>query len=354
MKKLRVAIIGAGQVARASHIGNYQSIDEVELVAICDRNLDTALKTAEEFHIPQYYDNHIEMLEKVRPDAVSVCVPNKFHCQITCDALIRGCHVLCEKPPAITVEEAIRMKEVAKEHKRLLTFGFHYRYNNSVAILKTLNEQGEFGDIYGAKVTWLRRRGIPGWGNFTNKEIQGGGPLIDIGVHMLDLAVYLMDYPAIDYVCATTHDKIGKAGGMGLMGSWDPARFTVEDALFGFIRFKNGASIQIETAYALHMKEKDIRNVQLFGDKLGATLFPLEIHGEKNNQLTNTSYPFLSDDDYHGEEIRHFVQACLGKEELLVKPEQAVYIQSLICALYESAATGKPIILEKEYDLLQD
>lgn len=346
MKKLKVAIIGAGQVARISHIPNYRSFkDEIEVVGISDTNLENAKNVAEEFQISGVYSNHIDMLDELKPDIVSVCVPNKFHCQIVCDALERDCNVLCEKPPAITVEEAVKMHNTAINNNRLLSFGFHFRHSADVAFLKEKINRGEFGDIYAARVQWNRRRGIPGWGNFTNKAVQGGGPLIDIGVHMLDLATYLMDYPIIDHVSATAHQRIGKRKGVGLMGDWDPDKFTVEDGIFGFIKFKNGASINLETTFALNIKEKDIRNVQLFGDKLGATVFPLETFGEDGNQLTNISYPYHDTEDLHYKSIANFVNTCLGKELLKVTSEQAVYIQKLICALYESAESGKPVIL---------
>jgi len=346
MQKLRVAIIGAGQVVRLSHIPNYQLFkDEIEIVGISDINLSAAKEVAKQFNILNYFSNHIEMLEKVKPDMVSVCVPNKFHCQITCDALEKACNVLCEKPPAITVAEAVKMQTMALKYNCLLSFGFHFRHSNDVAFLKNKIKKGEFGEIYSARVQWTRRRGIPGWGNFINKSMQGGGPLIDIGVHMLDLATYFMNYPDVDYVCATAHQKIGKRKGIGLMGDWDPDKFTVEDGLFGFIKFKNGSSINLDTSFALNIKEKDIRNVQLFGDKLGATVFPLETFGEDGNQLIDVVYPFHEEEDLHYKCIENFVNACLGKEALLVTAKQAVYMQILICALYSSAESGKPVIL---------
>jgi predicted dehydrogenase len=344
LEKLRVAIIGAGQIARVSHIANYQSREEVEVVAVCDTNLEAAANVASQFHIPEYFQDHITMIEKVRPDAVSICIPNKFHARVTCDALELGCHVLCEKPPALTVEEARLMEAKAKSNQRLLTFGFHFRYGENVRLVKTKIDHGDFGSIYNAKVVWTRRRGIPGWGNFINKDLQGGGPLIDIGSHILDLAAYLLDYPEIDYVCATAHDNIGKNGsGIGFMGRWDPERFTVEDSLFGFIRFKNGSSINLETSFALNMKDKDCRNLYLYGDKLGASVFPLELYGEEYSQMMNSTYLYDDAKDLHAAEVDNFVNACLGKEELLITPKQAVYIQTLICALYESAQQGKPV-----------
>lgn len=343
MKKLRVALVGAGQIARVSHIPGYKSMDDVEIVGICDTVLESAKKLAEDFHIANYYSDYKAMLCDLKPDAVSICVPNKFHCQITCDALNSGCHVFCEKPPAISLQEAEEMERTAEKVNKLLSYGFHLRYSRSVAVLKRKIDMGEFGDIYAARVQWLRRRGIPGWGNFTNKSVQGGGPLIDIGVHVLDLAFYLMNFPRISYVCATQSQRIGKRGGAGLMGEWDPHKFTVEDGLFGFIRFDNGASINLETSYALNMKDKDIRNVQLFGEKLGATVFPLEIFGEDGGQLINTEYPFHDEMDLHYSCLRNFVRACMGNEDLLVTSKQGTYIQNVVDALYRSAESGEPI-----------
>lgn len=344
MEKLRIGIIGAGQIVQASHIGNYRSCENVEIVGICDVNEAAAKSVAEKYGIPKAFGSHIEMLEECKPDAVSVCVPNAFHSRLTCDALRHGCHVYCEKPPAITVKEVEEMLSLAKENNCLLTFGFHFRHGQNVSFLKKKIDSGEMGDIYAARVQWLRRRGIPGWGNFTNKSMQGGGPLIDIGSHMLDLAFYLMGYPEIQYVCASAYDKIGKKGGIGLMGPWNGEKFTVEDGIFAYIRFKNGACLNLETAFALNMKEKDVRNVHLFGDKEGASLFPLEVYSQEGELLNNKEYPFINDGDLHGAAIRNFVNACKGGEELLVNAEQALYVQKVLCALYESADCGNPVM----------
>ena len=346
MEKLKVAVIGAGQIVRASHIDNYRSKEAVEIVGVCDTRIEAAKALAEDYGIANYYDSHIAMLEELKPDAVSVCVPNAFHSRLTLDALERGCHVYCEKPPAITVEEVEEMRRAAKENGRLLTFGFHFRHGRNVEVLKNKIEAGEFGQIYSAKAKWLRRRGIPGWGNFTNKAMQGGGPLIDIGSHMLDLAFYLLDYPEIEYLCAVSHDKIGKKGGQGLMGAWDGERFTVEDSLFGMIRFRNGADLRIETSFALNMKEKDERNVELFGEKMGASLFPLQCYSEEEGMPVNLGYPYIPEEDDHRKAIHNFVDACLGKEPLLVTADQAVYVQKVLCALYQSADSGKPVWFE--------
>lgn len=344
MEKLRVALIGAGQIARVSHIPNYQGIEGVEVAGICDTRLESAKNLAEQFGIPHYYDDHGKMLSELKPDLVSVCVPNKFHAQITMDALKAGSHVLCEKPPAISLEEAQAMEKTAAEHHRLLSYGFHMRHGTQVSIVKEKIKQGDFGTVYGAKVSWLRRRGIPGWGSFTNREIQGGGPLIDIGAHVLDTALYLLDYPQISYVCADSYDHIGKKGGTGLFGDWEGSTYTVEDSLFGYIHFQNGTSLRLETSFALHMKEKDVKSVQIFGEKAGAEVFPLELFGVDGSRLINQEYPFFPEEDLHKKELEQFVKACQGKEELLVKAEEGTYLQNIIDMLYRSAAAKRPVM----------
>lgn len=349
MKKLKVAIIGAGQITQVTHIPIYQTLaDEVEIIGICDVNYDLALSVANQNNIPNVYGSYEEMFDNIQPDAVSICVPNRFHCATTCYALSKGCHVLCEKPPALSVEETNQMVTLAKETNQLLTFNFHFRHAKEVEILKDKISKNELGNIYGARVQWLRRRGIPGWGNFINKEMQGGGPLIDIGIHMLDTTLYLMDFPEIDYISATSHQQIGTRKGIGLMGDWDPNKFTVEDAVFGFIKFKNGASLSLETSFALNIKEKDVRSVHLFGSMAGASVFPLEIYGEDEFALTETKYPFVENEDRHLKSIKNFVNACLCQTPLVCKSSEALYIQKVIDGLYQSASTGMPFIFESE------
>ncbi len=344
MKKLKAAIIGCGQIAQVTHIPNYQVMEDAEILGVCDTSLDTARTAAKKFEIEHYYDSHKKMLEDLQPDAVIICVPNKFHCQITLDALEAGCHVFCEKPPAITVEEAEQMAAKAEETGKLLSYGFHFRASGHTGFLKDRIAKGKMGEIYHTEVKWHRRRGIPGWGCFTSKEIQGGGPLIDIGAHMLDCALYLLDYPEISYVCASSSSRIGKTSKAGLMGEWNPERFTVEDGIFGYIQFSDSTSLSLQSSFAINQEEKDIRSVKLFGSKEGASLFPLKIYGEEEGQLVNLEFPFFEMRDWHMDLDTNFVHACLGKEELLVTARQGAYVQKIICGLYESAETGKPVI----------
>ena len=344
-KVIRVAIIGSGQIARTSHIPAYRSIENVEIVAVSDANKEAAKKLAEDFAIPAYYQDSIKMLQEIKPDVVSICVPNKFHYPLTIEALNAGCHVFCEKPPAMNPKEALEMWQLAKKRNLMLTYDFHFRHGTNTAIARKKIAAGELGDVYYTKASWVRRRGIPGWGCFTNREMQGGGPLIDIGAHMLDLACYLLDYPKVAYVCAGSFDRIGKTGNNGIMGAWNPDKYSVEDSLFGFIRFTDGRIMQLETAFALNIKEKDTRNVLLCGEKSGLSLFPLESY--QGAEMSNIEYPFLEDMELHAKALHNFIHAVRGEEELLVTAEQGYYVQRLIDALYRSAESGEPVMLEE-------
>jgi predicted dehydrogenase len=344
MEKIKVGLIGAGQIVETAHLPAYMKHkDEIEIEAICDIHMDRARQMADKYGIRKVYDSHTEMLKECRLDAVSVCVTNRFHAIATIDALDAGCHVLCEKPPAMSHEEALAMYEASKRNNRILSFNFHFRHAEEVKTIKGLIDDGMFGDIYAARVQALRRRGIPGWGNFTNKEIQGGGPLIDIGIHMLDTALYLMGFPEPEYVSAGAHQRIGNKPGIGLMGPWDHTRFTVEDSLFGFIHFKNGATLNLETSFALNMKEESVMNVHLFGEKAGAALFPLQVFSQSETALTDLEFPYLQEIDKRYESIADFINSCTYNKQPLYRAEESVIIQKLIDALYESSGTGQPV-----------
>ncbi len=343
-KTLRVGVIGAGGIARVAHIPNYLKCgDKVEIVAVADVVQKTAEKLAQDFNIPYVFSNYKEMFKQVALDAVSVCVPNKFHHEATITALQAGCNVLCEKPPAMTVAEAEEMSFEAGKAGNILTYGFHFRHSPHVETLKRFIDAGELGDIYATRVTAMRKRGIPGWGVFTNKELQGGGPLIDIGVHMLDTALYLMDYPDVDTVFGVTYQKLGNKNGVGLMGQWDYENYSIEDMARGMITFKNGASILLETAFAANVEKHDEMNVSLMGDQGGAEVFPLKIFQEKHDTLIDISPSYLPKKGFHELELERFVDSCLNGTEPLSNGKQGVTLQKIINGLYESAEKGEAI-----------
>ena len=344
MRRIRVALIGAGQIARVTHVPCLKKMENVEIAAVCDVNREAAEKLAIDSGIPAWFDHHEKMLEAVHPDAVIVCVPNRFHCAMTLAALESGCHVLCEKPPAMTAEEARRMEQTAADRNLLLSYGFHFRHMPQIRLLKEMTAAGELGKIYHTEVRWTRRRGIPGWGTFTDQTMQGGGPLIDIGAHMLDAALYLLDYPEISHVTASRSDRIGKQGGTGRMGAWRGDRFTVEDGLFGTISFADGTDLQLAASFALNQREENVRKLLLYGDRLGASAFPAELYGERAGIPFITSFGIPEEHDWHEDSDRNFLHACAGTEPLLVTAASGTYLQRVIGMLYRSADTGETVL----------
>lgn len=346
MEVLRIGLIGAGAIARDVHIPNYLKQEpHVEIVAISDVVRENADSLAASFHIEHVFTDYNAMLSEMNLDAVSICTPNKFHAEATLAALSAGCHVLCEKPPAMNVDEASEMTKAAEQAGKVLMYGFCFRFSPEVDALKRFISADELGDIYAVRIHAMRRRGIPGWGNFTNKELQGGGPLIDIGVHMLDTALYLMGYPDPDTILGMTYQRLGIQKGVGLFGAWDWKNYSVEDMARGMITFQNGASIILETSFAANVKKHNDMNVSLMGDKGGADVFPLEIYQEKHNTLVDTTPSYLPDVNKFEAEIAQFVHGCLQNDLSVSMASQGLKIQKIINGLYESADTGRALTL---------
>ncbi|MGG1576092.1 Gfo/Idh/MocA family protein [Fictibacillus sp. NRS-1165] len=345
MSKKRVAIIGGGQVAETVHVPYYLSRDDIELVAVVGQNADRVKNFAARNGIPYYYTDAAEMYAALKPDIVSVCTPNRFHYEHVMVALSNGCDVMCEKPPAISADEAKKMQEEAEKNHCILAYDFHHRFADDVELLRKKVEEGILGDIYVVKAQALRRCGIPGWGNFTNKSLQGGGPLIDLGIHMLDAALYVIGYPKIEKVTAKMFQKIGNKKSDGTFGEWDPEKFEVEDSLFGFIELEGGRLLQLETSFALNIKETSIMNVRFCGDQAGATLFPAQIYTDKKGELVSLLERETSDPERHQKSMAAFVDKCFGKDVKIADAKEGYIIQQLIEALYQSAEKGESVSL---------
>ncbi|HNR80290.1 MAG TPA: Gfo/Idh/MocA family oxidoreductase [Mesotoga infera] len=344
--KLRVAFIGAGQIAEKVHLPVLSQMkDKVELVSIADTALEKAERLAGKFSIETTFQDYNEMLSRVGPDAVWVCTTNKFHASASLAALRSKCHVFCEKPPAMNEVEARQILTAAEEEGRILSFNFNYRFRGETLAIKKFIEGGELGEIYVCTAQAIRRRGIPGWGSFTNRDLQGGGPVADIGVHMIDLALHLMDFPEPKSIVASTYRKIGNRKGIGLMGKWDPHGFTVEDSAFGLVKFRNGATMIIETAYALNTKERSVMNLHLHGDRAGASLFPPEVYTEMHGELIDINLPFIETGDGHKRSIEAFVENCFGNVSPIPTAAEACVVQKILDGFYESADLDKTIEL---------
>ncbi|KMT62933.1 Gfo/Idh/MocA family protein [Paenilisteria newyorkensis] len=344
MKK--VAIIGAGQVAEKVHAAYYKTrTQELELVAVVDPDAGRARDFAEQNGFARSYVDAAEMFEAEKPDMVSICTPNRFHFDNVMLALSHGAAVMCEKPPAMTANEAQQMRDLAAKQGLVLAYDFHHRFATDMREVKQAYADGVLGEVYMTKAKALRRSGVPGWGSFTNKALQGGGPLIDIGIHMLDAAMYVLDFPKVKKVTAKMFQKIGTKKSEGTFGTWDPAKYDVEDAVFAFIEFENGGLLQLETSFVLQMKEKAVLNVEFFGDEAGATLFPAEIYTDRAGELVTILKKETADEERHAKSMQAFVDRVLGAEVMVADGEQGYQVQRLIEAIYESAEKGESVYL---------
>ncbi|MBC8062656.1 MAG: Gfo/Idh/MocA family oxidoreductase [Clostridiaceae bacterium] len=359
-KKLKVAIIGCGGIANGKHMPSLAKIAEIEMVAFCDIELEKAEVAAKKYgnEDAKVYTDYKELLKDKDIDVVHVCTPNRSHSFITIDVLEAGKHVMCEKPMAINSAEARTMLEAAKRTGKKLTIGYQNRFRGDSKYLKTSCENGDLGDIYFAKAHAIRRRAVPTWGVFLNEFEQGGGPLIDIGTHALDLTLWMLDNYKPKYVVGSVYHKLSKReNAANAWGPWDPSKFTVEDSAFGFITMENGATIVLESSWALNSLEVGEAQTTLCGTEGGADMRDgLRINGEKLSRLYETKVDFSSSGVAFNEgtseepsdvEARLWIDCILYDKEPIVKPEQALVVTEILEAIYESSKTGEPIYFNK-------
>lgn len=355
MSKLKAGIVGCGGIANNKHLPAIKKLGEVDLIAFCDIIEEKAKKACEDFGAEgaQIFIDYKQMLT-LNLDIVYVCTPNRSHCEISVAALKSGKNVMCEKPMAINSAEAQTMVDTAKQCGKLLTIGYQNRYRPDSLYLKAECEKDTLGEIYYARAKAIRRRAVPTWGVFLNEKEQGGGPLIDIGTHALDLTLWTMNNYEPAYVVGTTYHKLNNDKNTGnAWGDWKCDEFTVEDSAFGFIVMKNGATIALESSWALNSLDVKEAKTVLCGTKAGADMEDgLRINYIKNNVQT-VEKPNFGDagvDFFDGSgadpadiEQQIFVKAVKGEGKLTVLPEQAAAVTRILEAIYESAKTGKPV-----------
>ena len=348
MAKLRIGIIGSGGIAQSCHMKGYEAIPDLcEIVACADVNEATAKAAAEKFGVPATYTDYNEMLQKENLDAVSVATPNKFHEAPTVAALKAGVNVLCEKPLGMNADECRRMCAVARDSGKILQVGLQSRFTGNARWMKTYIDAGNMGDVQFARAQALRRRGVPGWGVFIDKSMQGGGPLIDIGVHILDLTLFLMGYPKPVSATGKTWDTLGKNPNLwNGMGDYDRSKFTVEDAAVGLIKFDNGAVVSLESSFMIN--GPDVYETFLYGTKAGAKVTPyaepedaLRLYTEQNKlQMDVTPSNIPKVDSAHVDEVKAFVQAILDGAPSPVPGENGLTLNAIFDAIYRSSETG--------------
>ena len=370
MEKLKIAIVGCGGIANQKHMPSIRAnAEKAEMVAFCDIIPERAQKAAEEYGTPdaKVYTDYKAMLadHEIEIDVVHVCTPNVAHCPITVAAFEAGKHVMCEKPMAHNTADARKMIEAWKKSGKKFTIGYQNRLRDDTQTLHASCENGELGEIYFAKAHALRRRAVPTWGVFPNKALQGGGPLIDIGTHALDITLWMMNNYEPLSVSGQVFYKLGRQedGPEGnVFGPWDPKTFEVEDSAFGVVKMKNGATIYLAASWALNVLKSMEASTTLCGTKGGAEIhhggsYPkdeLIYNSVEHNQLMEkTISPAGVVDFLEGgaaaeavREQEQWLNAIIHDTDPLVKPEQAFVVTQILEGIYKSAETGKEVFFD--------
>lgn len=356
MEKVRIGIIGCGGIANGKHMPALSKQKNAEMVAFCDLVVERAEAAKARYGTPdaKVYTDYTKLLEDKSIDVVHVLTPNRMHSPITVAALEAGKHVMCEKPMAINSEEAKKMLDAAKRTGKKLTIGYQNRQRPDSLYMKREAECGTFGDIYYAKATAIRRRAVPTWGVFLNEFEQGGGPLIDIGTHALDLTLWVMNNYKPKYCVGTTFHKLNNndADSQGnAWGGWDPAKFTVEDSAFGFVVMENGATIHLEASWALNTLDVREAVTTVCGTLAGGDMNDgVRINGVRNGRqyvyrpdLSAGGAAFYEGDgneEPHVREARLWLDSIVNDKPTFVLPEQAFCVTQILEGIYKSAASG--------------
>ena len=343
MANLRMGVVGLGM--GRGHARGYQEHPQAEMVALCDADGDRLAAAATEMGVSTTYTDAYRMFREAGLDAVSIAVPNKHHAPLTIAALKAGLHVLCEKPMATTVRDARRMNAAATKAKKNLMINFSFRFTEASYALKKQVEAGAIGDIYFGRTVWHRRRGIPKFGGwFGDKELAGGGPLIDLGVHRLDLALWLMGYPEPVAVSGSAYNAIAAK-----RARKERKKYTVEDMACGLVKFDNGATLILEASWALNQPERERMVTELYGDRGGLVHknvgggydFTAELYTEEGGDLFTKKLDWRTDQtpaSYH-----EFVNSILEKREPLATGEQGLKVMKILEGIYRSAESGREV-----------
>lgn len=357
---LQVGVIGLGWAGQ-QHLKAYQELEGVEVRAIAAMETDLLEQLGQEHQIDRRFTRWEDLLELEGLDAVSIAVPTFLHAPIAVAALGRGLHVLTEKPIARDAEEGQQMVDAARAAGRVLEVAFNHRRRGDVQELKKVIAAGELGRPYYAKASWLRRSGIPVLGSwFTNKQMAGGGPLADLGVHVLDWALYLLGEPKAVSVSASTYSELGPRGrgGMARYSAMDSKHaFEVEDFASAFIRLEGGGTLVVESGWAAYREQKDLLDFMVYASDggaelraVGATDAPvgeLRVFTEKDGQDADyelTAQPGKA----HQGVVEDFVDAVRGGQDVWPHHDGSVALTRarIIDACYRSAAEQREVRID--------
>lgn len=344
-KKINLAVIGTGWPGQ-QHARVMADIPEAHLYACADLNDERRTEFHSTYSPEKCFGDYHELLAEPKLDAAIICLPNFLHFPASLAALEAGKHVLCEKPPTMNAAEMKVLHEEATKRGLVYYFSRQFRFTPGMRAAKQLVADGRLGNIYHAKATWVRSRGIPqgigGW--FTEKKRSGGGALIDIGVHALDSAWYLMGTPQPIAVSAQVYRNFEHL-------VQDPV-FDVEDAAFGFIRFENGAVVHLETSWAGNLPDdipqgqyfgREINNSIVYGTKGTIRLKPLSLFEDQNGALVTVPIEPPDDTDSFELQLRNFVDAIAGRADAVNNADQAVRLMEMLDAIYVSSTSQREV-----------
>ena len=344
-------LIGAGAIAWSA-ADAIKKHAKAKVLAIHDPNVERARQIAGDKQIANVYATAKELFANPDINAVYIATPNKFHAPLAKQALMAGKHVILEKPFAMNYAEAKQVTDLAAKKKLVFTVGMNQRFGGDSQRVRALVEKNFFGEIYHAKAYWRRRTGIPKLGTwFGNKELAGAGSLYDIGVHMLDLCLYVIGNFEPVAVSGQSYTKFGNRGlGEGDWGNSERSniKFDVDDFASAFIRFANGATVTLDTSWACHQADHNRDNVEIYGTEAGATVRPAKIFRYGKDKLTNYEIIDLNKTPLtmpHQCRFHNFINHLLGKEELVVSVKQALAVQKILDAIAKSSKTGKEVRL---------
>lgn len=348
-RPLRVGIIGCGGIAQ-THIGYLTKIPGVSIVAGADIR-PIALEHMHSAHgVPKthLFDDFKAMLKKVGRDidAVSVCTPNGVHAEAAIAAANAGKHILCEKPMAMNPKEAQAMVNAVHKNGVQFVMGFQHRFEPRSQYVRDLVQSGALGKILYVRAQALRRRGIPNWGVFGRKELQGGGPMIDIGVHILDTAHSLIGNPKPVTATGNTFTWHGNKPSevKSSWPNWDWKTYTVEDLAVGMIRFDSGAMLTLESSFVSHIPE-DVFDIQIFGEKGGVLWSTSQTFTDYSTYMINAQPAFIPRWDMWEYKIRHFVEVVRDGRANECPAEHGLMVQKMLSGIYASAEAGKEVTI---------
>lgn len=350
-KSVKIGVIGAGSISGV-HLEAYQNHSDAVIHAICDLNEERARKAAEQYGAAHVYTDYRELLANEEIEAVSICTWNNAHAEISIAAIEAGKHVLVEKPLCMTVEEAFAVQKAVRASDRIFQVGYVRRYDPNAQMLREFVDKGEFGELYYAKASTIRRLGNPG-GWFADPKRSGGGPLIDIGVHVIDLCWYMMGKPKVVSVSGNTYHKLGNRSNVKNLSFYKAADYNpdeasgVEDLANALIRFENGASIQVDVSFTLHAVKNE-GAVKLYGTKGGFEIDPevkmvKEMHDTILNIEPQVDHPSFQFRESFAAEIAHFIDCVQQGKESISPVEDGVEMMKILNGVYESARQGKEI-----------